>query len=97
MKLTEIILKDGSTFTPEAKDVIAWQRAYPNIDVHQELDAMACWCDANPAKRKTQVGAKRFVNSWLSRANRKGGSPFKSASSTRNMTTEQMFDRSWAK
>ena len=30
---------------------------------------MRQWLDANPAKRKTQRGMKRFINAWLSRAN----------------------------
>ena len=94
--MTAIILKDGNTYTPEQEDILSWQQAYKNCDVYQELDAMACWCDANPSRRKTSRGVKRFVNSWLARANEKGGSPHWGKNSTRNMTTAQMFDRSWA-
>ena len=35
---------------------------------------MEGWLDANPGKRKTKVGVKRFVNSWLSRSQDRGGS-----------------------
>ena len=37
---------------------------------------MTVWLDSNEPKRKTERGMARFVNSWLSRANQKGGSPF---------------------
>ena len=36
---------------------------------------MACWLDANPQNRKTKRGMNRFVNAWLSRADKQGGSP----------------------
>ena len=72
-----MILKTGENWEPEEQDVLAWQRAYKNIDVFSELDAMSCWCEANPAKRKTKGGAKRFVNAWLQRADKSGGSPFR--------------------
>jgi len=70
-----MLLNTKEDWQPEEADVIAWQRAYPAINVHQELAAMESWCDANPAKRKTIKGIKRFVNSWLARAQDKGGSP----------------------
>lgn len=47
---------------------------YQDIDVVQELRAMYAWLDANTAKRKTKTGIKRFINSWLSRAQNNGGS-----------------------
>lgn len=70
-----MILKNGEHYEPTDEDIVSWQRAYQNIDIHQELDAMACWCEANPSKRKTPKGIKRFVNAWLSRADKTGGSP----------------------
>jgi hypothetical protein len=70
-----MLLNTKEDWQPEEADLIAWQRAYPAINVHQELSAMESWCDANPAKRKTIKGIKRFVNSWLARAQDKGGSP----------------------
>ena len=47
---------------------------FPSIDVVQEFRAMYAWLDANKTKRKTKAGIKRFINSWLSRAQDKGGS-----------------------
>ena len=70
-----MILKTGENWEPSEADIIEWQRAYQDIDVHREIDAMSCWCEANPSKRKTKAGIKRFVNAWLSRANKTGGSP----------------------
>ena len=69
-----MILNTGDFWQPEEGDVIAWQRTYPAVDVHQELKKMDSWLDANPKKRKTKQGIKRFINSWLSRAQDQGGS-----------------------
>jgi len=63
-----MLLNTKEDWQPDEADVIQWQRTYPAINVHQELMAMESWCDSNPAKRKTKQGIKRFVNSWLSRA-----------------------------
>jgi hypothetical protein len=71
-----MITKDGTDWQPTDEQVIGWQHAYPEVDLFAELNVMAVWLDANPPKRKTERGMARFVNSWLSRANQKGGSPF---------------------
>lgn len=70
-----MILNDGTDWQPEDEDVLKWQQLYPAVDVFQELRAMEGWLDANPTKRKTPRGIKRFVNSWLARAQDRGGSP----------------------
>jgi hypothetical protein len=44
------------------------QECYPAIDVDRELVRMRAWLIANPDKKKTHRGMKRFINSWLSRA-----------------------------
>lgn len=67
--------KDDTEWQPDDESVASWQQAYKNIDVFAEMDAMACWLDANPQKRKTKRGMKRFVNMWLNKANKQGGSP----------------------
>jgi hypothetical protein len=86
-----MILNDKSEWNPETADILKWQSLYPAVDVYQELNAMDGWLDANPTKRKTAKGVKRFVNSWLSRAQDKGGSPMAHGKSgiinkTRDMT-----------
>jgi hypothetical protein len=95
-----MILNDKTNWQPEQKDIIAWGRAFPKIDVHQELSAMESWCDANPSKRKTAKGIKRFVNAWLTRAQDRGGSPQHlrsgKADSLRAKTMDmQLADISW--
>ena len=50
-------------------DVMQYVQSYQRIDIAQELRSMCNWIDANPSKRKTKAGIKRFINSWLSRAN----------------------------
>tara|TARA_R110000796_G_scaffold7861_5_gene26518 strand:- start:969 stop:1382 length:414 start_codon:yes stop_codon:yes gene_type:complete len=69
-----MLLNTKERWEPEQADVIAWSRTYPAVDVFQELRAMESWLDANPTKRKTKGGIKRFVNSWLSRSQDRGGS-----------------------
>jgi hypothetical protein len=69
-----MLLNTNERWEPEDTDMIAWSKAYPAVDVFQELRAMESWLDANPKKRKTKAGIKRFVNSWLSRSQDRGGS-----------------------
>lgn len=71
-----MITKDGTDWQPTDEQIIGWQHAYPEVDIFAELNVMAVWLDSNQPKRKTERGMPRFVNSWLSRANQKGGSPF---------------------
>ncbi len=66
-------LKGGKSW-PVTYDYIGQlQGTYPGIDVGQQLNAMHGWLDANPAKRKTAGGMKRFITSWLNRAKERGG------------------------
>lgn len=46
---------------------------YPAVDVPQQLRAMRGWLIANPAKRKTKAGVRRFVNAWLAKDQDRGG------------------------
>ena len=62
------ILNDGTLYNVTENDVVMYQQLYPGIDCRQELRNIVGWCDANPKNRKTRSGAKRFINSWLSRA-----------------------------
>ena len=69
-----MLLNTKENWQPEQADIIQWGRTYPAVNVDQELMAMESWLDANPTKRKTKGGIKRFVNSWLSRSQDRGGS-----------------------
>lgn len=89
-------LKSNQDWQPEDTDVIAWQRAFPKVNVHQELAAMTSWCDANPARRKTKAGIKRFVNLWLTKAQNQGGSPQAKAYSKPDSIRARTLDESLA-
>ena len=65
-------LNDGTFFDVSENDRAKWSQLYPNVDVLQQLRNMAGWCDANPSKRKTRNGIKRFITSWLAREQDKG-------------------------
>jgi hypothetical protein len=87
-----MLLNTNEHWEPEDSEVIQWQKLYPNVDVYQELNAMTGWLDANPKKRKTKTGIKRFVNSWLARAQDKGGSPMVQSKENRSQSTRDMTE-----
>lgn len=66
-------LNDGTFFDVSETDKVKWSQLYPNVDVLQQLRNMAGWCDANPTKRKTRGGIKRFITAWFAREQDKGG------------------------
>lgn len=95
-----MICKDGSAFEPEQADLIAWERAYSErgVDVRIELLSMESWLDANPSRRKTKRGMKKFIDSWLKRAAESGGSPMakQRKQSSRDIPIEhKLADVSW--
>lgn len=60
---------DGGRFAEVTREYIAFlEPAYPAIDVLQELRKAGMWLDANPKRRKTFIGMKRFITTWLSNA-----------------------------
>ena len=70
----ELQLNTGDFHTVTTDDIEQYTKLYPAIDVVQEVRNMTGWLAANPTKRKTARGIKRFINSWLCRAQDKGGS-----------------------
>lgn len=66
-------LNDGTEHQVTKADYDRYANLYPAVDVMQELRKMAGWLDSNPKNRKTRSGIKRFMNSWLSRAQDQGG------------------------
>ena len=69
-----IPLADGSEFPVPASLASEYAAAYPGVDVAGELAQARAWCLSNPRKRKTKNGIRRFLNSWLDRAqNQVGG------------------------
>ena len=63
----------GRPFEIREAMVSEWEKLYPAVDVRQQLRTMAGWLDANPKRRKTASGVKRFVNNWLSKDQDRGG------------------------
>lgn len=70
-----LTLNDKSEYPITQDDIDAWAELYPAVDILQELRKMRGWCDANPRKRKTKSGIRRFIASWLAREQDRGGTP----------------------
>ena len=66
-------LNDGSSYEVTQAEIDEYSELYPAVDVPQEIRGMIGWIKANPTRRKTSRGIKRFMNSWLSRAQDQGG------------------------
>ncbi len=66
--LSALPLKDGSLWFPLTSDVAVWNAAFPNLNLSQEFTRMHLWLHANPTRRKTAKGIRKFVVNWLLRA-----------------------------
>jgi hypothetical protein len=87
-----MILKSGTEWEPTVNDIRMWMKSYPAINLERELSKAESWLYSNPAKRKTERGMARFINSWLSRAR-----PEPTIRSTRSTSLqEDLNDTSWA-
>jgi len=56
-------------------DIAEWFAAFPAVDVMQQLAAARSWLMANPKRRKTKRGMRRFIVSWLDRRQNSGVAP----------------------
>lgn len=63
----------GQVVAITESDVAEWRAAFPAVDVPQQLRAMRQWLLANERNRKTVRGMRKFVVSWLSRDQDRGG------------------------
>lgn len=68
-----IPLNDKSFYDVTLGEVAEWKEAFPAVDVESQLKRMIVWCNANPQKKKTRRGVKRFIINWLSKEQDKGG------------------------
>lgn len=59
---------DPKSWALTQAQVYAWQSSYPHLDVEAECRKAWNYIDANPAKKKTARGCKRFLVGWLNRA-----------------------------
>lgn len=63
-----VILNDGTEWRPDIGLYEEYKKLYPAVDIDEEFRKIRAWCLSNSKKRKTKSGVKRFVNSWLDRA-----------------------------
>lgn len=87
--------KTGEEFDVLVSFVSEMKELYPNVDVEAQLKAMKAWAISNPQKRKTKQGMTRFINSWLSRAQDKGGSSGKIRTAINKDYTGQYDSVEW--
>lgn len=66
-------LNTGEEYPVFQRNINEFAELYPAVDVLQAMRGMRGWLLTNPAKRKTKRGINRFINSWLSREQDKGG------------------------
>lgn len=74
LPVIELTLNDNSVYPVFKDQVKEWADLYPAADVMQQLRNMKGWLDANPKKRKTKSGIKRFINGWLAKEQDRGNS-----------------------
>jgi len=67
-QVATLTLVDGTSYGITEADREKDAAAYPGVNVMQEYLKMQRWLEANPKNRKTRSGIRRFVNSWLDRA-----------------------------
>lgn len=91
--ILQIPLNDKTTYGVTEAQVKTWAELYPAVDVMQQLRQMIGWCQGNPRRCKTRNGVLRFVNSWLSREQDRGGKVSTGGPSmTRTMVSNDAFD-----
>jgi len=67
-----LALIGGMEYIPTLEEISRWSSLYQAVDVDSSLRLMAGWLDANPTKRKTDRGIRRFVAAWLGRDQDRG-------------------------
>lgn len=70
--IERIPLNTGEEFEIRQSYADELKRLYPSVDVPQTLREARGWCLANPTKRKTQTGVRRFINRWMTQEQNRG-------------------------
>ena len=65
-------LNDKTMYDVPLEKIETWRKAYPAVNIEQELHKMIAWLDSNPTRRKTRRGIDKFINTWLSKEQDKG-------------------------
>lgn len=63
----ELPCVSGENFPVTEADVAEWRQSFPAVDIPQQLAAARSWLVANPTRRKTKRGMRKFVVSWMDR------------------------------
>jgi hypothetical protein len=71
-------VSDGDYPVSES-DIAEWTSAFPAVDVPQQLAVARQWLIANPTRRKTKRGMRKFIVSWLDRRQNSGPAPQRTA------------------
>lgn len=66
-------LNDNTEYGVTEAEIQEWKELYPAVDVLQQLRNMKGWLIGSPAKRKTRRGITRFITTWLSKEQDRGG------------------------
>lgn len=92
----ELILNDKTFYPIYQTDIGEWSECFPGVDVMQELRKMKSWSHDNPTRRKTRRGIRRFISSWLSREQDKGGAKNSGTNTTGASTNDySMSYQAW--
>ena len=70
----DLLLHDNTKYNVTREEIDEFSALYPAVDVLQEYRGMKAWCLSNPQKRKTRAGIKKFINGWLSSAQKQARS-----------------------
>jgi len=85
--------ENGTFLGITEEDRRRWAEAYPAVDVDLEVRRAAEWLLANPHRRKKNY--RRFLTSWLSRQQERGGSRRASASETHSGDPDNGYRKEW--
>ena len=72
--IIQLPLNDNTDYNVTQEEITEFSSLYPAVDVLQEYRGMKAWCMSNPHKRKTRNGIKKFINGWLSSAQKQARS-----------------------
>jgi len=62
-----IPLKNGSDdFKVTSEYLVELAKAFPGVDIHQEMREIREWNLSNPTRRKTKAGIRRHIAAWMS-------------------------------
>ena len=72
--IIQLPLNDNTAYNVTQEEITEFSSLYPAVNVLQEYRGMKAWCLSNPHKRKTRNGIKKFINGWLSSAQKQARS-----------------------